>query len=40
MSQRAPVLAGHGRGAGKSGGTEQQEALDEGLIVQSMFLEK
>lgn len=40
MTHRAPVLPGHERGAEKSRGTEQQEALDEGLTVQSVFLEK
>lgn len=39
MTQRATLLAGHGKGAGRSRGTEEQEAPDEGLIAQSMFLE-
>lgn len=33
-------MAGQGRGAGRSRGTEEQEAPDKGPIAQSMFLDK
>lgn len=34
------MLAGRGREGGRNRITEEQEALDEELIAQSMFLEK